>query len=182
MTKSSVNDILFTDDFFVCLGDINMKITVLCVGKIKEKFMSDATFEYLKRLKRFADMKIVQIDDEKIPDNASDAQKDDILKKEGEKLKRYISKSDYVISLCIEGKNISSEVFAEEINRVALNGYSSIVFIIGGSLGLYEEIKKISQLRLSFSKMTFPHQLMRVILLEQIYRAFKINNNEQYHK
>ncbi len=159
-----------------------MKITVLCVGKIKEKFIADAMDEYIKRLKRFADIKIVQINDEKIPDNASCAQKNGILKCEGEKLMAHISKGDYVISLCVEGKALSSEDFADKISDITLNGFSSIVFVIGGSLGLFDEIKNMSKLKLSFSKMTFPHQLMRVILLEQVYRAFKINNNEEYHK
>lgn len=159
-----------------------MKITVLCVGKIKEKFMTDAIDEYLKRLKRFADVNIVQINDEKIPDNASEAQKLNVIKCEGEKLISHISKGDYVISLCVEGTQLSSEAFADKISEITLNGSSSIVFVIGGSLGLYDEIKKMSKLKLSFSKMTFPHQLMRVVLLEQVYRAFKINNNEEYHK
>ncbi len=159
-----------------------MKITILCVGKIKEKFLNDAISEYLKRLKRFADVKIFEVNDEKIPDNASEAQKKEVLKCEGQKLLRYISKNDYVISLCVEGSERSSEDFAKMISDITLGGNSSIVFVIGGSLGLYNEIKAESRDKLSFSKMTFPHQLMRVILLEQVYRAFKINNNEEYHK
>ena len=159
-----------------------MKIKIICVGKIKEKYLKDAIDEYSKRISRFSNIEIIEINDEKIPDNASNAEEQKVIKTEGEKIQKYISPKDYVIALCVEGKNISSEELANKISDITLSGASNIAFIIGGSLGIYEEIKKSSNFKLSFSKMTFPHQLMRVILLEQIYRAFKINANEEYHK
>jgi 23S rRNA (pseudouridine1915-N3)-methyltransferase len=159
-----------------------MKIKIICVGKIKEKYLKDAIDEYSKRISRFAKLEIIEISDEKIPDNASRSEEEKVIKTEGEKIEKYILPKDYVIALCVEGKNISSNEFADKISKITLSGASSIAFIIGGSLGIYEKIKKISNFNLSFSQMTFPHQLMRVILLEQIYRAFKINANEEYHK
>lgn len=159
-----------------------MKIKIICVGKIKEKYLKDAIDEYSKRISRFAKLEIIEINDEKIPDNASKSEEEKVIKTEGEKIIKYILPKDYVIALCVEGKNISSEELADKFNEITLSGASCITFIIGGSLGIYEEIKKTSNFKLSFSKMTFPHQLMRVILLEQTYRAFKINANEEYHK
>ncbi len=159
-----------------------MKINIICVGKLKEKYLTDAIDEYSKRIKRFCDFKITELPDEKIPDNPSDSEVQNILRTEGVRIEKHISDTDCIISLCVEGTKLSSEGFAKKISDFMLSGKSSIVFIIGGSLGLCESIKKRSALRLSFSDMTFPHQLMRVILSEQIYRAFKINANEKYHK
>ncbi len=159
-----------------------MKIKLICVGKLKEKYLRDAIAEYSKRLSRFCDFKITELPDEKIPDNASAAEEARVIEAEAERILKSISPSDCVISLCVEGKQQSSEEFASYIDRLCTSGKSSIVFVIGGSLGLSERVKSASLLRLGFSKMTFPHQLMRLILSEQIYRAFKINSNEKYHK
>ena len=159
-----------------------MKINIICVGKLKEKYLADAVAEYSKRIKRFCSFSIIEVADEKIPDNASSTTEKQIIKKEAEKIQKYISDDDFVFSLCVEGTQLSSEDFSSKISSVTLSGKSTIDFIIGGSLGLDDCIKKRSNFNISFSKMTFPHQLMRVILAEQIYRAFKINANEKYHK
>ena len=157
-----------------------MKIKIVCPGKLKEKYLKDGIDEYLKRISRFSKIEVIEVADKKIPDNPSQAQCDAILKSEGELIKKYLE--GYIIALCVEGENISSEKLAEKIANIQLSGNSTITFVIGGSLGLDEDIKKLSDFKLSFSKMTFPHQLMRLILTEQIYRAFKINGNESYHK
>ena len=159
-----------------------MKIQIICVGKLKEKYLKDGILEYAKRLSRFCTFEIIELNDEKIPQNPSLAECDKVIETEGEQILKKIPKDSYVIALCIEGKSISSEKFANKISEITLSGKSSISFIIGGSLGLSEKIKKISDFQLSFSSFTFPHQLMRLILTEQIYRAFKINANEEYHK
>jgi len=159
-----------------------MKIKIICVGKLKEKYLKDGISEYIKRLSRFCKTEIIELNDEKIPDNASKAEEDIVIKNAGEKILKHIQKGEYVISLCVEGKSISSTGLAEKINEITLSGLSTITLIIGGSLGIDDKIKNLSDFKLSFSKMTFPHQLMRLILLEQIYRAFKINANEEYHK
>ena len=159
-----------------------MKIKIICVGKIRENFYKDAVCEYSKRLSRFTKIEITELSDEKIPDNASDKENELVLKKEGELILNAIRNDEYVISLCVEGKKYSSPGLAKELSDIFSSGNSCIDLIIGGSLGLSNEVKNRSDLKLSFSDMTFPHQLMRVILLEQIYRAFKINNNEKYHK
>lgn len=158
-----------------------MNITVICVGKIKEKFFTDAVNEYLKRLSRFAKTEIIEVKDEKIPDNASQKECDAILEKEGEAIISKIPKNSYVISLCIEGNELSSPALADKIKYISMES-SHITLIIGGSLGLCEKVKNLSRMRLSFGKITLPHQLMRVVLLEQIYRSFKIISNESYHK
>ncbi|MBO5060827.1 MAG: 23S rRNA (pseudouridine(1915)-N(3))-methyltransferase RlmH [Clostridia bacterium] len=158
-----------------------MNITIICVGKIKEKFFTDAVSEYLKRLSRFAKTEIIEVKDEKIPDNASSRECEMILEKEGNLILSKIPKNSYVISLCIEGQEMSSPALADKVKYISMEA-SHITFIIGGSLGIWEEVKKESKLRLSFGKMTLPHQLMRVVLLEQIYRSFKIISNESYHK
>lgn len=158
-----------------------MNITVICVGKIKEKFFSDAIGEYLKRLSRFAKCEIIELRDEKIPDNASQKECEQILEKEGRAILAKIPKGSYVIPLCIEGEQLSSPAFADKIKYISMEA-SHIVFIIGGSLGLWDEVKKAARFKLSFGKMTLPHQLMRVVLLEQLYRCFKILANESYHK
>ncbi len=159
-----------------------MNVNIIAVGKIKEKYLKDALCEYQKRLSRFCKLTITELADEPMSDKPSDSEKNIILQKEGEKILSAIKNTDVLVSLCVEGKQLESEKFAEFFSQECINGANSFTFIIGGSLGLSEEIKKKSKLRLSFSKMTFPHQLMRVILTEQIYRAFKINANESYHK
>lgn len=159
-----------------------MRISVLTVGKIKEKYFTSAIAEYSKRLGRYCRLEIVEVQDEKTPDKAPEAVNQQIKDKEGERLLSYIREDAYVIALAIQGKELSSEQLAEKIGQLALNGKSHIAFVIGGSLGLSDAVLKRSDYQLSFSPMTFPHQLMRVILLEQIYRAFKINAGEPYHK
>ena len=159
-----------------------MKITLITVGKIKEKYLKDAIAEYSKRLSRYCKLEIVEVADEKTPDNASDTVEDSIRDKEGERILKYIKEDAYVITLEIAGKMLTSEEMAEKIEKLGVQGTSHIIFIIGGSSGLGREILKRSDYALSFSKMTFPHQLMRVILLEQIYRSYRIINHEPYHK
>ncbi len=159
-----------------------MKIRIICVGKIKEKYLKDAIAEYAKRLSRFCTFEVCELSDEKIPDNPSPAECEQVLKSEGEAILKRISKDSYVISLCVEGKSMSSEEFASKMRSITIGGKSTIDLIIGGSLGLHDSVKSRSDLKLSFSSFTFPHQLMRLILAEQIYRAFKINANEEYHK
>ena len=159
-----------------------MKITVLTVGKIKEKYLRDAIAEYSKRLSRYARLEIIEVADEKTPDNASETVETNIKNKEAERLLKYIRDDAYLITLEIKGKQLTSEELAQKIDTLGVQGTSHIIFAIGGSLGLGEEVLKRSNYALSFSKMTFPHQLMRVILLEQIYRSFRIRNHEPYHK
>lgn len=158
-----------------------MFITLICVGKIKEKFYRDAVSEYVKRLSRFAKTEIIEIKDEKIPDNASDKEMEAVLQKEGTAILSKIPKGSSIAAMCIEGEPVSSTDLAEKIDAAFMKT-SRLTFIIGGSLGLWEQVKKQADTRLSFGKITLPHQLMRVVLLEQIYRAFKINANENYHK
>lgn len=159
-----------------------MKIKIICVGKIKEKFFKDAISEYSKRLSRYCNLEILEVPDEMTPDGASESVNNIILQKEGERIKAKLKDNDYIITLEILGDKFTSESFARKLASVTLNGNSTIAFVIGGSLGLSDDVKAMSSLRLSFSDMTFPHQLMRVVLLEQIYRSFKINSNEPYHK
>ena len=159
-----------------------MKITLITVGKIKEKYLKDAIAEYSKRLSRYCKLEIVEVADEKTPDNASDTVEDAIRDKEGDRILKYVKEDAYVITLEIAGKMLTSEEMAEKIEKLGVQGTSHIIFIIGGSIGLGKEILKRSDYALSFSKMTFPHQLMRVILLEQIYRSYRIINHEPYHK
>lgn len=159
-----------------------MNINIIAVGKIKEDFLKKALGEYEKRLSRFCKLNIVEIPDEPMSDRPSESERSSVLKKEGSKILSQIKSTDVLVSLCVEGKQMNSEKFADFFKEKTVNGANTFTFIIGGSLGLLEEIKEKSNLKLSFSEMTFPHQLMRVILLEQIYRAFKINANESYHK
>lgn len=160
-----------------------MKITILCVGKIKEKFYTDAIHEYIKRLSRYCKLDIVQVADEKTPDNASPAMERQIKDREGERLMKYLANSSaYKIVLAIDGKMMDSVELSKHFHEQMLAGCSELIFVIGGSLGLSEEVLSCADLKLSFSKMTFPHQLMRVILLEQIYRSYRIMNHEPYHK
>lgn len=159
-----------------------MKITILAVGKIKEKYFENAVQEYKKRLGRYCRLEIIEVADEKNPDNASAAEERIIRAKEGVRLEKYIKSDAYVIALAINGKQVSSEGFADKINKLGIKGTSHIIFIIGGSIGLDDSILNMAACKLSFSEMTFPHQLMRVILLEQVYRAYRIINGEPYHK
>lgn len=159
-----------------------MKIKLITVGKIKEKFFKDAILEYSKRLSKFCNLEIIEVQDEMTPDKATDIENQKILEKEGDRILSKIKDSDFLITLEIEGKKLSSEDLAKKLSSICLSGQSTIDFVIGGSLGLDKKVKARSDFSLSFSDMTFPHQLMRVIVLEQIYRAFKINANEPYHK
>ena len=159
-----------------------MKITILTVGKIKEKYLKDAISEYTKRLSKYCKLEIIEVNDEKTPDNASKAVENAIRAKEGERLLKYVKDDAFVITLEIQGKMLTSEELAEKMDTLGVRGVSHIMFIIGGSIGLGEEVMKRSDFALSFSKMTFPHQLMRVRLLEQIYRSYRINSGEPYHK
>ena len=159
-----------------------MKITIGCVGKIKEKFYSQAIEEYSKRLSKYCKLEIKEAADEKTPDSASDTVNRMIKEKEGDRLLSFIKDDSYVIALAIDGKMLDSVELSEKIDNLMLSGKSDIVFVIGGSLGLDKRVLDRADYKLSFSKMTFPHQLMRVILLEQIYRSFRIMKNEPYHK
>ena len=159
-----------------------MKITIIAVGKIKEKFYRDAIDEYTKRLSKYCKLEIKEVPDEKTPDHASETVNQQILVKEGERIKNMIPKDSHVIVLAIEGKKYDSVGFAKMINDAGIRGISNITFIIGGSLGILDDIKQSAQGRISFSDMTFPHQLMRVILLEQIYRGYRIITGEPYNK
>ena len=159
-----------------------MKITLITVGKIKEKYLRDAIAEYTKRLSKYCKLEIVEVADEKTPDNASGVVEEQIRTKEGERILKHIKDDACVITLEICGKMLSSEELAEKIDSLGVRGISHIIFVIGGSIGLGTEVLKRSDFALSFSKMTFPHQLMRVILLEQIYRSYRIINGEPYHK
>ena len=159
-----------------------MKITVITVGKIKEKYLRDAIAEYAKRLSRYCKLEIIEVADEKTPDQASETVEEQIRDKEGERILKCIRDDMYVITLEIGGKMLSSEELADKINMLGIRGQSSVAFVIGGSIGLGREVLKRSDYALSFSKMTFPHQLMRVILLEQVYRSYRIINGEPYHK
>ena len=159
-----------------------MKITIITVGKLKEKYLKDAIAEYIKRLSKYCKLEIVEVADEKTPDNACVVVEHAIRAKEAGRILKYVKEDAYVITLEINGKQLSSEELAEKIDRLGVQGTSHIIFIIGGSIGLGEEVLKKSDFSLSFSKMTFPHQLMRVILLEQVYRSYRIISGEPYHK
>lgn len=159
-----------------------MNINIICVGKIKEKFFRDALAEYSKRLSRYCKLNILEVPDEKTPDNASEKEEELIKEKEGLAILKVMPENCYNIALCIEGKMMSSEKLSEHMDSLASHGASSINFIIGGSLGLSKKVTTAADFHLSFSPMTFPHQLMRVVLLEQIYRSFRIRNGEPYHK
>lgn len=159
-----------------------MKITVISVGKIKEKYLRDAIAEYSKRLSKYCKLEIIEVSDEKTPAQASETVEDSIRTKEGERILKYVKDDAYVITLEIQGKLLTSEELADKIENSGVQGTSHITFIIGGSIGLGAEVLARSDFALSFSKMTFPHQLMRVILLEQVYRSYRIINGEPYHK
>lgn len=163
-------------------GIDNMRITLVTVGKIKEKYLRDAVGEYVKRLGKYCKLEIIEVADEKTQERASETEETAVRSKEGERILKHVKEDAYVITLEIQGKQISSEEFADKIEELGVQGKSHVVFIIGGSIGLGMEVMKRSDYALSFSGMTFPHQLMRVILLEQIYRGFRIINGEPYHK
>ncbi len=158
-----------------------MNVSIICVGKIKEKFYTDAIREYAKRMSRFASFEITEVPDERIPNNPSEKETEQIKKREGEKILAKLNPRSFVITLCIEGKTLDSTELAKTVQNAYLTT-DTVTFIIGGSLGLSDEVKKMSDLRLSFGRMTLPHQLMRVVLSEQIYRAFMINSGAAYHK
>ena len=159
-----------------------MKITCVTVGKIKEKYLTEAIREYEKRLSRYCKLEIVELADEKTPEGASPAEEDAIREREGGRILKAIRDDAYVIALAIEGQMLTSEGLAEKLGRLGVEGNGHLVFVIGGSLGLSDEVMRRADYALSFSRMTFPHQLMRVVLLEQIYRGFRILNGEPYHK
>jgi 23S rRNA (pseudouridine1915-N3)-methyltransferase len=159
-----------------------MKVSLICVGKLKEKYLTMGMEEYLKRLSRYSTLEVIQLPDENTPDNASNATMEAIKKKEGDRILKVLRDDSYCIALAIQGKMLSSVELADQLEKLFVSGKSHISFIIGGSLGLSDEVLHRADYQLSFSKMTFPHQLMRLILVEQIYRAFRIINNEPYHK
>lgn len=161
---------------------MSMNVTILAVGKIKESFYREALAEYLKRLGRYCRPEIIEVADEPVPEGASSAQEELIKEKEAKRILKRLRDNSFVITLEIAGKKYDSEKFAEKLEDLALAGKSQLVFVIGGSLGLHASVSKRADLKLSFSDMTFPHQLMRVILAEQIYRAFRIINGSPYHK
>lgn len=159
-----------------------MKITVISVGKIKEKYFTGAINEYAKRLTKYCKLDLIEVPDEKAPENLSDKEMIQVKDKEGERILAKISDQAYVIALAIEGKQVTSEELSDKIEKLGVSGKSHITFVIGGSLGLSDNVMKRANYKLSFSKMTFPHQLMKVVLLEQVYRAYRIARNEPYHK
>jgi len=159
-----------------------MKISIITVGKLKEKYLKQGIDEYLKRLSAYAKVEIIEVADEKAPEHLSEAEMEEVKRKEGERILSHLSEDTYIITLEISGRMLNSEQLAAKIDELGTYGKSKLAFIIGGSLGLSKEVQNRSDLALSFSKMTFPHQLMRLILLEQIYRAYRINRGEPYHK
>lgn len=158
-----------------------LNINIICVGKIKENYLKDAITEYSKRLSKFCNLNIIELQDEKLPNKLNNSIINEIKNKECSKIIQSIKKDSYIICLDLKGKEFSSEDFSKKIENIALNFNSSITFIIGGTLGLNQEILSMADEKICFSKMTFPHQLIRVFLLEQLFRAFKISNNETYH-
>ena len=159
-----------------------LNINIICVGKLKENYLKEAILEYSKRLSKYCNLKFIELQDERLPNKINDSVINEIKAKEGKKILENIKKDSYVMTLDLKGKQFSSEEFSKKITDISLNSFSSITFIIGGTLGLYENVLKNSNELICFSKMTFPHQLIRIFLLEQIFRAFKISNNETYHR
>lgn len=159
-----------------------IKVTIIAVGKLKEKYLRDANDEYLKRLGAFSKVNIVEIGEERCSDNPSQSEIEAVKNKEGERILAKIPKGSYVVPMCIEGVQFSSEDFSKRLDEVSVAGFGEVTFIIGGSFGLSDAVKQAGKLKLSFGKLTLPHQLMRIVLLEQIYRAFSISNNTKYHK
>lgn len=159
-----------------------MKVMVVCVGKLKEKYWRDAIAEYSKRLSRYMKLEIIELADEKAPENMSDAQAAEVKEREGQRILKNVKDDAFAVALAVEGKMLSSEELAEFMAKKSVGGVSHMVFIIGGSLGLSPAVMRRADYALSFSRMTFPHQMMRVVLLEQIYRSERIQRNEPYHK
>ncbi len=159
-----------------------IKVNIIAVGKLKERYLRDACDEYIKRLGAFSKVSVVEIGEERCGDNPSDSEIENVKIKEGKRIIAKIPKSSFIIPLCIEGTQYSSEDFSKKLESVQLAGSGEITFIIGGSFGLSDEVKSLGNMKLSFGKLTLPHQLMRVVLLEQVYRAFSISNNSKYHK
>lgn len=159
-----------------------MNISVVSVGKVKEKYLRDGIEEYRKRLTRYCNIELIEVPDEKAPENLSPREEEQVKKKEGQAILKHIKENAYIIALAINGKQLSSEELADFISERAMNGDSSLVFVIGGSLGLSKDVLNRADYKLSFSRMTFPHQLMRMILLEQVYRGYRIIKGEPYHK
>ena len=158
-----------------------MKLTIICAGKIKEKYLSAGIAEFMKRLRPFAQVEIREIHEEKMPDEPSAAEKEQVLQKEGEKLLKLVPSGSYLFVLDVYGSEMASEQLAEKIAQLGIQGRSSISFLIGGAFGLSKEVRAAADERLSFSQLTFTHQMVRLLLVEQIYRAFKINRHEKYH-
>ena len=159
-----------------------MNIQIICIGKLKEKYWTDAIAEYSKRLSRYCTLEIIELKEARLPDKASPADEENVKLEEGRSILKAIKDGTYVITLEILGKQLTSPELADKIQTLSIEGKSNVAFIIGGSLGLSAEVSRRADYKLSFSKMTFPHQMMRVILLEQVYRGFKIIKNEAYHK
>ena len=159
-----------------------MKIKIVTVGKLKEKYLKDGIAEYTKRISRFAKLEMIELIDEKTPDKASELENQKILETEGERILSKIGERDFVVVLAIEGKTLSSEEFSKQLEQASIKGYSTLTFIIGGSLGLAPVVKNRANLSVSFGHLTLPHQLMRLVLVEQIYRAFTIQQGSPYHK
>ena len=159
-----------------------MKIKVVTVGKLKEKYLKNGIAEYSKRISRFATLEMIELADEKTPDRASDSENQKILQTEGNRILSKVGDRDFVIVLAIEGKTFSSEEFSKQLEKASINGFSTLTFIIGGSLGLTSAVKNRANLSVSFGQLTLPHQLMRLVLVEQIYRAFTIQQGSPYHK
>lgn len=159
-----------------------MKIKVVTVGKLKEKYLKDGIAEYSKRISRFAKLEMIELADEKTPDKASESENQKILEIEGQRILSKVGDRDFVIVLVIEGKTLSSEEFSKQLEEASIKGFSTLTFIIGGSLGLTQDVKKRANLSVSFGRLTLPHQLMRLVLVEQIYRAFTIQQGSPYHK
>ena len=159
-----------------------MKIKIVTVGKLKEKYLKDGIAEYSKRISRFATVEMIELADEKTPDRASDSENEKILDLEGNRILSKIGEREFVVVLAIEEKTLSSEEFSKQLEQASINGYSTLTFVIGGSLGLSPQVKNRANLSLSFGRLTLPHQLMRLVLVEQIYRAFTIQQGSPYHK
>lgn len=159
-----------------------MNISVICVGKLKERYWTEAVYEYSKRLKSYCSLDVIELKESRLPDKAGSAEEQAVKDAEGEEILKKIRDGMYVVTLEVKGKMLSSEKLADKIEKLAVGGVSHIAFVIGGSLGLSEAVSRRADFKLSFSEMTFPHQMMRVILLEQVYRSFKIMRNETYHK
>ena len=159
-----------------------MKIKIVTVGKLKEKYLKDGIAEYTKRISRFAKLEMIELADEKTPDKASELENQKILETEGARILSKVGERDFVVVLAIEGKTFSSEDFSKQLEQASIKGYSTLTFIIGGSLGLASVVKNRANLSVSFGRLTLPHQLMRLVLVEQIYRAFTIQQGSPYHK